>query len=317
MATSLLELTLAVEPDRQRLMRFVLEAVATLGGNSFRAASEIQGPLGELAQMRRDPETASPTIHLELADNRLQLRWSETVRPLVDLPNTPDGDTLTALTTRLQQATEAVDPELLRQRNAEITRELEAARERAAQELDKLERDLSDKQAELQDTLRQAETDDLTGLLNRGAFEKRLEESVRRSQRQQEPLALILLDLDYFKEVNDTYGHQYGDRYLRCMALAMADAVREDVDLCCRVGGDEFSIIAFADAATAEGIASRVLDAMAGQLSIGLACLHPDESGDSVVKRADRALYASKNAGRGRVTNAEPPVPPASTADNG
>lgn len=317
MATPLLQLTLAVEPDRQRLMRFILEAVEALGGNSFRAASEIQGPLGELAQLRQDREVASPTIHLELADHRLQLRWADTIRSLVDLPATPDSDTISALATRLKQATEAVDPELLRQRNAEITQELEAAKERAAQELDKLERDLSDKHAELQDTLRQAETDDLTGLLNRGAFEKRLEESVRRSHRQEEPLALILLDLDHFKEVNDTYGHQYGDRYLGRMALAMTDAVREDVDLCCRVGGDEFSIIAFADTATTEGMATRVLEAMDGQISIGLASLHPDESGDSLVKRADSALYASKNAGRGRITNAEHTTPPASTADNG
>jgi diguanylate cyclase (GGDEF)-like protein len=304
MATTLLQLTLAVEPDRQRLMRFVLEAVDALGGNSFRAASELHGPLQELADLRQGRDTA-PTVALELDDSHLRLCWDSTARSVAELPAVPDSDTVTALTTRLQQATEAVDPELLRQRNAEISRELEAAKARANAEMDRLERNLADKQAELQDTIRQAETDDLTGLLNRGAFEKRLAAAVRRSQRQGEPLSLILLDLDFFKAINDSHGHQVGDRYLQRMALAMADAVREDVDLCCRVGGDEFSVIAFADIHTAEGMARRVLEAMEGQLSIGVAQLHGDETGDDVVKRADRALYAAKNAGRGRITNAE------------
>lgn len=304
MATNLLQLTLAVEPDRQRLMRFLLEAVEALGGNSFRAASTLQGPLQELAELRRARETA-PTVTLELADARLQLRWEGAVHAVADLPTPPTSETVSALATRLQQATEAMDPELLRQRNAEIARELETAKARAAEELDRLERDLADKQAELQDTLRDAETDDLTGLLNRGAFEKRLEEAVRRCHRQNEPLCLILLDLDHFKEVNDTHGHQYGDRYLRHMALAMTDAVREDVDLCCRVGGDEFSIIVFAHITTANDVARRVLEAMEGQLSVGVASLDPDETGDGMVKRADHALYASKEAGRGRITHAE------------
>ena len=304
MGQTLLQLTLAVEPDRQRLMRFVLQAVEALGGNSFRAASELQGPMQELVTLRAERPTAPP-VSLVLAETRLELHWDDTARAVARLPETPDPDAVSDLTTRLQQATDAMDPELLRQRNAEIERELELAKERAAREMESLEQDLADKQAQLQDTIQRAETDDLTGLFNRGAFGKRLEEATRRCRRQGEPLALILLDLDFFKEVNDTHGHQYGDRYLQRMALAMADAVREDVDICCRVGGDEFSIIAFTDGAGAEAIAGRVLEGMAGQLSIGVATLHPDDDGDSLVKRADRALYASKEGGRGRVTNAE------------
>jgi diguanylate cyclase (GGDEF)-like protein len=304
MATTLLHLTLAVEPDRQRLMRFVLEAVAALDGNTFRAASALHAPMQELARAR-ETEDSAPTVTLVLADTRLELRWADQARVIADLPQPPDETEVSQLATRLQQATEAMDPELLRRRNEEISRELEAAKERAAREMETLERDLADKQAELQDTIRRAETDDLTELLNRGAFEKRLEEAVRRCRRQGEPLSLVLLDLDFFKQINDTHGHQYGDRYLQRMAVAMADAVREDVDLCCRVGGDEFSIIAFADQATAEGIAERVLEAMAGQLSVGVATLRPEDTPDDLVKRADRALYASKNSGRGRITNAE------------
>jgi diguanylate cyclase (GGDEF)-like protein len=89
------------------------------------------------------------------------------------------------------------------------------------------------------------------------------------------------------------------------MAEAMHDAVRQDVDLCCRIGGDEFAVVAFALPDEAEAMAARIFEAMDGRISIGLARLEPEDSDETLLQRADRALYASKNAGRGRITNAE------------
>jgi diguanylate cyclase (GGDEF)-like protein len=102
----------------------------------------------------------------------------------------------------------------------------------------------------LQDQLRTAKaeleklsvTDGLTGLYNRRHFEERLAEEFRRSQRYSDPVSLIMLDLDHFKDVNDRFGHQFGDRVLRETATLLDDSIR-DPDICARYGGEEFAII--------------------------------------------------------------------------
>lgn len=313
----LLEMTLAVEPDRQRFLRLVLEAVTELGGNRFRAAANLM-PLSERLPVSGGTEGGEPpTARLRIHGAHLQLSWPGDSTAVTRLPAEPPAEQVDAVQAYLQQATRTTDPELLRQHNAEIARQLREAREHAAREMEELERDLAEKQSELAETIRQAETDALTGLINRGAFEKRLTEAVQRCHRQDEPLSLILLDLDWFKEINDTHGHAYGDSYLQCMAAAMHDAVRGDVDLCCRIGGDEFAIVAFADPDQAERMAERAIEAMDGKISAGLASLLREDTDATLFRRADRALYASKNAGRGRLTRAEDRQPEETDAARG
>jgi diguanylate cyclase (GGDEF)-like protein len=156
-------------------------------------------------------------------------------------------------------------------------------------------------------------SDALTDLGNRRAFDARLEREWARHARSGRPIALLVLDVDRFKEVNDTLGHRAGDEVLRLVADALRIAVRAG-DEAFRTGGDEFALIADADDQGAVAIAARVRDAVAGSrgapvaisVSIGVASAPGPgiDSSESLLVRADRALYEAKRAGRGRIASA-------------
>ncbi len=288
----LLEYTLLAEPDRQRLARFLVHAGERLRISPFRLLPRVRAAL----------ETLSLPIDavLRCTGGRLELGLGQETALAVDLPEPVSGEVLRGLAAELKAMAESLSPELLRQRNREAERELARARAAMQRELRELEAELQRKRAELSESLRRAETDALTGLLNRGAFDLRLNEAIRRCQRQKEPLSLMLFDLDYFKEINDELGHQAGDEMLRRMARALRDSVRDDVDHCCRFGGDEFACILFADLQVAERVAERVLADMDGRVSIGAARMVAKDTPEALLRRADEALYAAKEAGRGQ-----------------
>lgn len=178
-------------------------------------------------------------------------------------------------------------------------------------------------QKQLEEQLRtQASRDGLTGIANRRAFDEAFEREWRRAARQQEPLTLILLDIDFFKRYNDTYGHQQGDVCLKAVAWAVAAAVRRPADLAARYGGEEFVVLLPAtrveDAlAVAEKIRSNVTDlalphaaseaATHVSVSLGVAGWVPAADGDPLVllQQADQALYAAKAGGRNRCERAD------------
>jgi diguanylate cyclase (GGDEF)-like protein len=171
-----------------------------------------------------------------------------------------------------------------------------------------------------------AATDALTGLPNNRAVQDTVRRMVAQALRAQSPLAVALLDLDRFKQINDTYGHGRGDEVLATVAEAMRGAVRES-DFVGRYGGEEFVILLpDTDLAGARVVAENVRLAVA-QLSlatvdraitasIGVAVLPEDGSdSDTLVRNADRALYAAKSNGRNRVETAGcVPADPAATA---
>ncbi len=160
-------------------------------------------------------------------------------------------------------------------------------------------------------------TDGLTGVANRRAFDERLETEWRRCARARVPLALLLVDIDHFKNFNDAYGHQAGDACLQKCAAAMRSAALRPQDLVARYGGEEFAILLpHEDIAGAETVAQRVMAGIA-QLSIphersssgphitvsmGVTSLTPVESVEaaSIIKSADALLYEAKAAGRNR-----------------
>ncbi len=157
---------------------------------------------------------------------------------------------------------------------------------------------------------RLANEDGLTGLANRRVFEDVLAREVARSRRTGEPLSLVVFDVDHFKRVNDTYGHQAGDDVLRRVAQVLAGAAR-DVDLVARYGGEEFTVI-LPDCSLDDAV--RVAERMrsglpvdphlAGvTLSAGVACM-PINAGDeeALIAAADEAMYTSKRSGRDRTT---------------
>ena len=171
--------------------------------------------------------------------------------------------------------------------------------------------------------LEMATRDFLTGLLNRRETYRRLNEEFRRSTRFGDPLSVILLDIDYFKSINDSHGHLVGDRILQETAEVLRNTLRE-YDILCRYGGEEFLVGALkANLDQAAQAAERVRlrfkelqvpgekDTSAGvTISAGVAQLRPGESIDGLIARADEALYRAKGTGRDRVvTSGESETP--------
>jgi diguanylate cyclase (GGDEF)-like protein len=172
------------------------------------------------------------------------------------------------------------------------------------------------------DALRDRATHDpLTGLWNRSATLDALERDLARAQRQGAPLGVLMADLDYFKRVNDTFGHDAGDDVLRQLARRTLSFIRA-YDTLGRYGGDEFLIVApDCDAQAAVGLAERIRQCIANEpvaaaegslpltISIGVTTNQGgDPKADALVQAADQAMYRAKNAGRNRVEIA-PEVP--------
>jgi diguanylate cyclase len=156
----------------------------------------------------------------------------------------------------------------------------------------------------------QAYFDSLTGLANRGLFHDRLKQALARASRTDKRLAVVFVDLDKFKAVNDNFGHKMGDDVLRAIGEALRGAVRQ-TDTVARMGGDEFTVLIepLNDSADAYGIAQKVLDAVHEAIklpsasvqltaSIGVV-LFPDHArnADSLVESADRAMFLAKKRG--------------------
>lgn len=161
----------------------------------------------------------------------------------------------------------------------------------------------------------QARRDPMTLLPNRRAFDEALAEALARVRRAGEGLALLALDIDHFKRINDTYGHSAGDDVLRIVARTMDADVRA-VDHLFRTGGEEFAVLlSGVDAATAEQTAERLRQAVEARpipvegekigvtISIGLATATADTDADALMNAADEALYDAKTQGRNRVVS--------------
>jgi len=166
---------------------------------------------------------------------------------------------------------------------------------------------------------REAITDGLTGINNRAWLNKKLPTLVSRSETDQHPLSLFMLDVDHFKRFNDRYGHAAGDTVLKFVAEVLSNNIRP-LDLAARYGGEEFCVILpYTHGAGARLAAERLLKILAetsmpeedGEelpnitVSIGVASLQDGERWESLIKRADDALYKAKKNGRNRVEMAE------------
>ncbi|MDQ4065430.1 MAG: GGDEF domain-containing protein, partial [Actinomycetota bacterium] len=156
-----------------------------------------------------------------------------------------------------------------------------------------------------------AETDALTGIANRRTFEATLEREMSRAARNGEQLTLAMFDIDHFKKLNDTYGHQLGDDVLKKVAAALVEASR-DFDTPARYGGEEFAVVlpscsARESLAVAERLRkslSEIADVPVEITASSGVATFPQHAGDieGLIKAADEALYESKRAGRDRVT---------------
>jgi diguanylate cyclase (GGDEF)-like protein len=159
----------------------------------------------------------------------------------------------------------------------------------------------------------EASHDSLTGALNRGAFEERLEAEMIRARRAVAPLAIVVFDLDHFKRINDSFGHAAGDSVLRAVGELMIRSKRRS-DAFGRIGGEEFALMLpdtdMAGAAVlCEKLRSRVAKIATGAepltVSFGIAQAEDGRDARTMLEQADRALYAAKRAGRDRAVRAD------------
>ena len=158
--------------------------------------------------------------------------------------------------------------------------------------------------------------DPLTGTGNRIAMDQTLEREIHMARRHQQPLSLLMLDIDHFKRVNDSHGHTAGDQVLKAVATSIKNQLR-NVDMVFRFGGEEFLILlsnTSREAAAMVGerlryssqVADYQVEGKQIELTVSLGCstLLPAESAESLLRRADSALYVAKRAGRNRLAMA-------------
>jgi diguanylate cyclase (GGDEF)-like protein len=304
-AEEILKQNLAIEPDLQNFTEFVLGSVRELGGNVFAASTALLTLLERLRHA--GAALGNPVaVSLSLRQRQLIVQWGQGEQArIVTLADLPAPERVAALRSFLENSVALVDPEILLQRNIDMKRHFEEVRANAEMELELLQQSLKRRQSELLETMHLAETDALTGLYNRRAFDVRLRKIFLHTMRQKNsPVSLLFLDLDHFKQINDEFGHQVGDQHLVKMADVLRKVIREDVDFAFRFGGDEFAVVIYADYPQACDKAKQVLDMMSSRVSIGVATINKDTDDELLiedfVRRADSSLYEAKRLGRGR-----------------
>lgn len=219
---------------------------------------------------------------------------------LEELQNDPRPSVVTGIVERLSAATEKAIAN---------NKKLRLQMKQAQQESEQLRRELVQAKQE-------AVTDGLTNLLVRKAFDAALEEQVAAAAEANHPLSMLMLDIDKFKRINDTFGHPLGDEVIRSVAAFIRKHVR-GTDISGRYGGEEFAVLLpdtdLPGALTVAGTVHRAIGRMvlvrkgsrerlpAVTVSVGVVVLRKGETGDSLVERADQCLYAAKQSGRNRV----------------
>ena len=191
--------------------------------------------------------------------------------------------------------------------------------QRLAEKLDLLQTRLNEMEQEaskarqiIEEQKRRATHDGLTGLPNRDAYQQRLEEELSRKARYGGPLTMVVADVDFFKRINDNYGHLAGDKVLQLLAKAMRKSLR-DVDFIGRYGGEEFVILMPETNAEEALVATEKLrtkvesspfnfrkERVPITMSFGISEFQTLEDGETVFERADKALYQAKAEGRNR-----------------
>jgi diguanylate cyclase len=219
-----------------------------------------------------------------------------------DLDREISAEAMKALADRLLAETRR-----MQETNRSLEQKLEASRD-----------DIASLQRDLDDVRRESMLDPLTKIANRKSFDEGMDKAIAEASASKEPLSLMLIDIDHFKNFNDTYGHQTGDQVLRLVAMTLKSNIKGK-DLAARYGGEEFvAILPQTDIEGAVIVAENIRKAIQAKellkrstneklgritASFGVAAFRPSDTPASLIERADRCLYAAKHAGRNRVLN--------------
>ncbi len=292
------------EEEREEVERFLLQLTNRLGQLGL-ALEGIQFQGGEILQEHR---AIGESVTGEVTD------LHASVASASDLEDLKQN-----ISRRLAQ----IQERLREQRELEHRREqaLQDSVSRLKERIGEMERESDRLQQQVNEARNEAFRDALTGLHNRTAYDNRLEEEIARWKRYRNDLSLILLDVDHFKHVNDSYGHKAGDRVLEVIGTLVHQTIRES-DYPARYGGEEFVILLpQTDLEGAQAVAEKLRLAVqtkhfqyANQrvsitASCGLARFRESDSADSLFERADRALYQAKESGRNRCCKEEAHTP--------
>ena len=198
------------------------------------------------------------------------------------------------------------------QRGQDLSSQLNAL----VEQVKDMERQSKEAEEKIEEQRQRALRDVLTQLPNREAYNIHLAQEFERLQRYQRPLSLVVCDIDHFKSINDTYGHQAGDKVLRIIARSIASRLRK-TDFIARIGGEEFVVLMpETDADQAYGVINKIREAIAKcpfhfkekpvsiTLSFGVTAFAGEDKPEAVFARSDKALYQAKEQGRNRVIKA-------------
>lgn len=193
---------------------------------------------------------------------------------------------------------------------------MEASNHKLEERLNASKQEISELQENLEAVRSESLTDPLTQLANRKVFDTTLEAAIAEARARNEPVSLMLTDIDHFKKFNDSFGHLTGDQVLRLVAMSVKQNVKGQ-DTAARYGGEEFAIvlpntvlrsaIAVADHIRRSVMTKELMKRSTGEhlgrvtVSIGVASLHKTDTAQTLIERADACLYAAKRHGRNRV----------------
>lgn len=281
-----------------------LQAAAVLG--------EVTRRLEEMAGYLTESGHASQQRYEDAQSHNESMMWQ--VRELTgEISSATELGTLQSLVkTRLERVTREVCD--FRAREEGRMFEYNGRAEQMGARIAQLEREAQELHAKLDREKHGARLDPLTGVANRKSFDERLAIEIARRQRDDAPGAMLLLDIDDFKIINDTYGHRAGDRVLQSVATCFKAAARRGSDLAARIGGEEFALL-LDGIGTAEAliIANDVRSAVQAlrfhfrgtpvrvTVSCGITELQSPDSAEAAFDRADSALYRAKRGGKNLV----------------
>lgn len=259
-----------------------------------RASDRINNAIEEIAEMLVSVNSATHEYGDNLTDVTSKVRSAKSIDEL--------GDVVSSLVVQTK-------------RMFEHNQELENQLSTSSVQVQELRKDLDS-------VRREAMTDALTGLANRKSFDAEMRHAVGQAIDTEEPLSLLMIDIDHFKSFNDNYGHQVGDQVLRLVAKTFMDHLKGQ-DIAARYGGEEFSIILpetplqaavqvankLRKTVAVKDVINKASDSKLGRItiSIGVAELHPGEPIPELIERADAALYTAKHNGRNQVAAASAP----------